>query len=55
MSQFFVPGYSSKGKNRGIGLTKLKNMTGRVNGKIIISEGTIRDKKAINMGIYIPK
>lgn len=30
-------------------------MTGRVNGKIIISEGTIRDKKAINMGIYIPK
>lgn len=51
---FFERGYSNKGSNRGIGLTKLKKMVNKFNGEIILSENKINTADALKIGFVLP-
>lgn len=51
---FFNAGYSSKGKDRGIGLAKLKRMIKEEKGEIAVSEETIEDNPAIRFEFAVP-
>lgn len=53
-SYFFEPGYSSKGKGRGIGLFKLKRMVHERMGEIIVSNETYENDNYLQFGIVIP-
>ena len=52
IERFFDLGYSSKGQNRGIGLSKLKHMVNKYNGEIVIAR---EDEKIslLKIGIII--
>lgn len=51
---FFETGYSSKGKGRGIGLSKLKRMTNERNGEIIVSNENYSGANYLQFCIIIP-
>ena len=51
---FFETGYSSKGKERGIGLSKLKRMVSENAGDIIVSNEKYEDENYIQFCIIIP-
>ena len=53
--QFFNADYSSKGNNRGIGLTKLKKMMQNEKGDIIVSNKTYDNENYLVFTIRIPK
>ena len=53
LSKFFERGYSSKGKERGIGLAKLKRMINENRGDILISQEELYGVNMIRIGILI--
>ena len=53
ISKFFERGYSSKGKGRGIGLTKLKRMINENGGEILISQEELYGMNMIRIKILI--
>lgn len=55
IDKFFERGYSTKGENRGIGLTKLKNMVQRRNGNLIVSEEPYQGLDYFWFEIQLPK
>lgn len=54
-AQFFEAGYSSKGKDRGIGLAKLKRMVSVRKGSIIVSNELYDDSNYLTFTIEMPK
>ncbi len=54
-AQFFETGYSSKGKDRGIGLAKLKRMVSGRKGSIIVSNEFYDDSNYLTFTIELPK
>lgn len=54
ISKFFDRGYSTKGINRGIGLSKLKRIVDESNGEITIGREELGEKIAIRIGVHIP-
>lgn len=52
---FFESGYSSKGKNRGIGLSKLKRIVDKWNGTITVSNELYSGINYLSFEIIIPK
>ena len=54
-AQFFEAGYSSKGKDRGIGLAKLKRMVSGRKGSIIVSNELYDDSNYLTFTIELPK
>lgn len=54
ISKLFKQGYSSKGENRGIGLSKLKHMLDEEHGEIFISREEMRGRVGICFRIEIP-
>lgn len=54
-AQFFEAGYSSKGKDRGIGLAKLKRMVSVRKGSIIVSNEFYDDSNYLTFTIDLPK
>lgn len=54
-SYFFEPGYSSKGPNRGIGLTKLKRLIQDRRGNIIVYNELHDDLNYLTFEIELPK
>lgn len=55
IDKFFERGYSTKGENRGIGLTKLKHMVQERKGDLIVSEETYRGADFLWFEIKMPK
>lgn len=55
IDKFFERGYSTKGENRGIGLTKLKHMVQERKGDLIVSEETYRGTDFLWFEIKLPK
>lgn len=53
--RFFEAGYSSKGKGRGIGLSKLKRLVNERNGEIMVSNELTEGKNYLTFTIKIPK
>lgn len=54
LSHVFDWGYSSKGKNRGVGLSKLKRIVREAEGEICVAEENLDGAPAIKFGIYLP-
>ena len=54
-AHFFETGYSSKGKDRGIGLPKLKRLVDKWNGTLTVSNEQYYEVNYISFEIYIPK
>lgn len=54
-AHFFESGYSSKGKNRGIGLSKLKRIADKWNGTITVSNELHNGMNYLSFEINIPK
>lgn len=52
---FFESGYSSKGKNRGIGLSKLKRLVDKWEGTVIVSNEIYDEMNFLAFEISIPK
>lgn len=52
---FFTPGYSSKGKGRGIGLSKLKHIVRERRGEIIVSNELRDGRNYLTFNVSIPK
>lgn len=52
---FFESGYSSKGKDRGIGLAKLKRLVEKWNGTITVSNELFKGINYLTFEIYIPR
>lgn len=55
IDKFFERGYSTKGENRGIGLTKLKHMVQESKGDLIVSEETYKGTDFLWFEIQLPK
>ena len=53
--RFFETGYSSKGKGRGIGLSKLKRLVHDRKGDIIVSNELYGERNYLTFTINIPK
>lgn len=49
ISSFFEKGYSSKGKGRGIGLSKLKQMINDANGEVAVSQEVFQNIPMLKM------
>lgn len=54
-AHFFENGYSSKGKDRGIGLSKLKKLVDKWGGTITVSNELRGESNYLSFEIYIPK
>ena len=51
---FFDREYSSKGKNRGVGLTKLQRIIQDNKGQIILNEKSVENEDMIQVTIIVP-
>ena len=51
---FFNRGYSSKGNNRGVGLTKLQHIIQDNKGQIILNEKSDENEDMIQVTIIVP-
>lgn len=55
IDRFFETGYSSKGENRGIGLSKLKRLVNERKGEIIVSNEQYQNDNYLQFELIIPK
>lgn len=55
VNQFFERGYSDKGENRGIGLTKLKRMVHERKGNVIVSNEQYQHRNYLVFEIVMPR
>lgn len=55
IEQIFIEGYSLKGKNRGLGLARLKELTSKTKADLIVENRSIDDTNWVNFRIVIPK
>lgn len=53
-SQFFTAGYSTKGKNRGIGLPYVKKIVKKYKGEIVIGNVQVKDKNCFSVKVSFP-
>lgn len=53
-SQFFTTGYSTKGKNRGIGLPYVKKIVKKYKGEIVIGNVQVKDKNCFSVKVSFP-
>lgn len=55
IEQMFCEGYSSKGKNRGIGLARVKQLLSNAEADLVVENQTKDNKNWVNFRVMIPK